>query len=43
MRRALTALNRSLTIIVLTPLTTFSAQAWNPVGKRMNSLEYFSS
>ena len=45
MRRGAPVLNGSLTIIVLTPLTTFSAsacsRAWNPVGKRMNSLEYF--
>src|ERR1700675_1730864 len=44
-RRARAALNGSLTIIVLTPLTTFSASAftrvWKVVGKRMNSLGYF--
>src|ERR1700686_4210610 len=45
MRRGGAALNGSLTIIVLTPLTTFSASAftrvWKVVGKRMNSLGYF--
>ena len=46
MRRAAPVLNGSLTIIVLTPLTTFSARAFaraELVGKRMNLLEYFSS
>jgi hypothetical protein len=43
MRRAPPALNGSLTIIVLTPLTTFSGWARDPFGKRLNSLEYFLS
>src|SRR6266536_662509 len=34
------ALNDPLTIIVLTPLTTFSASAWNSSDKYMNLLEY---
>src|SRR6266849_639144 len=41
MRREGAVLNGSLTIIVLTPLTTFSAPARNHVGKSMNSLGYF--
>src|SRR3982074_1431572 len=43
--RRVRALNGSLTIIVLTPLTTFSMScaraAWKAIGKRMNSLGYF--
>jgi hypothetical protein len=38
MRRGQPVLNGSLTIIVLTLLTTFSALVRNPVGKRLNSL-----
>src|ERR1700721_2189659 len=40
-RRRGAALNGSLTIIVLTPLTTFSGRVRGPFGKRLNSLEYF--
>src|ERR1700686_2054580 len=44
MRRGGAALNGSLTIIVLTPLTTFSASAfargWKLLVKPMNLLEY---
>jgi hypothetical protein len=39
MRRAAPGRNGSLTIIVLTPLTTFLAPAWNLADKRLKSLE----
>src|SRR6202165_4985859 len=46
MRREGAALNCSLTIIVLTPLTTFSCRAfargWKTSGKYMNWLGYFN-
>ena len=38
MRRGPAVLNGSLTIIVLTPLTTFSALVRNLIAKRLNSL-----